>query len=229
MTASKRQVTHDDMAIQKDDKTIQRAVEEELDWTPDVNATHIGVSVDGGRVTLSGAVDSIAERTAATKAAYRVDGVTGVEDDIAVRRDPASNADIDIQHSVDRILEWTSGVPSTVTAKVHDRKVVLTGQADWNYQRVAAAKAAGRVLGVVSVDNQVTLQRRPSAGDTAERIKNAFVWNATLDANTITVTVSGNTVTLTGSVHSWAEKKQAVLTAWSSPNVAEVIDDIIVL
>lgn len=222
MTASKQHVT-------RDDKAIRKAVEEELDWTPDVNATHIGVSVDGGRVTLSGAVDSIAERTAATKAALRVEGVSGVEDDIAVRRDPGSNADADIQHSVDRILEWTSGVPSTVKAKVHDRKVVLTGQADWNYQRVAAAKAAGRVFGVESVDNQITLKRRPSADDTAERIRNAFVRNATLDANTITVTVTGNTVRLSGSVHSWAEKKQAALTAWSSPNVTEVIDDIIIV
>lgn len=222
MTASNPRLT-------QDDKAIREAVEEELDWTPEVNAAHIGVSVDGGRVMLSGQVDSIAEQTAATKAALRVNGVKAVEDDLAVRRDPGSYADEDIQHSVDRILEWTSGVPSTVKATVNQRKVVLTGQADWNYQRVAAAKAVGRVFGVVSVDNRITLKRRPTADDTAERIKNAFVRNATLDANTITVSVSGSEVTLTGTVHSWAEKKQAGLAAWSSPNVTNVRNEITVV
>lgn len=222
MTATKQDITHDD-------KAIREAVEAELDWTPEVNAAHIGVSVDGGRVMLSGLVDSIAEQTAAAKAAFRVNGVTGVENDLAVRRDPGSYADADIQQSVDRILEWTSGVPSSIKATVHQRTVVLTGEADWNYQRVAAGKAVGRVFGVEHVDNRITLKRRPSADDTAERIKNAFVRNATLDANTITVKVNGSEVTLSGTVHSWAEKKQAGLTAWSSPNVTDVKNDIIVV
>jgi osmotically-inducible protein OsmY len=221
MTASKQPT--------REDKEIQAAVEEELDWTPEVNAAHIGVSVDGGRVMLSGKVDSIAEQTAATKAALRVNGVIGIEDDLAVRHDPNSYADSDIQHSVDRILEWTSGVPSSIKATVHERKVVLTGQADWNYQRVAAAKAVGRVFGVVSVENRVTLKRRPTADDTAERIRNALVRNATLDSNTITVSLSGSEVTLTGAVHSWAEKKQAGLAAWSSPNVTDVKNEITVI
>ncbi|SFN54491.1 BON domain-containing protein [Mycetocola miduiensis] len=213
----------------RNDKTIQAAVEEELEWTPEVNAAHIGVAVTDGRVMLSGQVDSVVEQSAAIKAALRISGVTGVEDDLAVRHHTDSTTDADIQQTVDRVLEWTSGVPSSIKAKVHDRKVVLTGQADWNYQRLAAGKAVERVFAVLSVDNQITLRRRPSADDTAERIKNAFVRNATLDANTITVSVSGSEVTLSGSVHSWAEKKQAGLAAWASPNVTDVKNEITVV
>jgi osmotically-inducible protein OsmY len=212
----------------RDDRGIRAAVEEELDWTPEVNAAHIGVSVDHGRVLLSGQVDSIAEQGAARRAALRVSGVTGVEDDLTIHRHPESYADPDIQHSVDRILEWTAGIPDSIKARVQRRSVVLTGQVDWNYQRVAAAKAVERVFGVVSVDNRITLKRRPTADDTAERIRNALVRNATVDANTITVVVSGSEVTLSGAVRSWAEKKQAGLAAWSSPNVTEVRNEITV-
>ena len=59
----------------KTDTQIQQDVIAELKWEPKVNATHIGVEVKNGVVTLSGHVDSFAEKWHAEQAAKRVEGV----------------------------------------------------------------------------------------------------------------------------------------------------------
>lgn len=80
--------------------------------------------------------------------------------------------------------------------------------------------------GVHRVDNRVTLRARPSASDAKERISNALVRNAQLDANHIVVTVIGNSVTLSGHVRSWAEKEQAGRAAWASPHITDVQNNV---
>jgi len=213
------------MDIQKKhlDNTIQDAVRDELDWTPEVNAAHIGVSAVNGAVTLSGEVDSYSERIAAKDAALRVEGVTAVADDITVNHKGKGKSDTDVAEAVANALAWTAVLtPGTVQAEVSNHVVVLSGTVDWNYQRQAARRAVEHIAGVSFVDSRIRLARRPSAADTAERIKNALVRNVEIDSAAITVTLDGTEVHLGGSVRSWAEKKQAEQAAWASPNVTEV-------
>ena len=49
----------------KEDLQLQQRVIDELEFEPSVNAAHVGVSVRGGIVTLSGHVDSFVEKFAA--------------------------------------------------------------------------------------------------------------------------------------------------------------------
>lgn len=211
------------------DHDIQTAVQDELEWTPDVDAAGIGVAVEAGTVSLSGEVDSYAEQVAAARAALRVRGVTAVVDNLAVHpKNGWSVTETDIAKEVQRALKWASTVPDTVKAKIKEHAVILTGQASWDFQRRAAKRAVQYLSGVYSVDNRITLTARPSADDTEERIKKALTRNAQLDANTIDATVSGNRVILTGTVRSWAEKQQAGQAAWASPHVTDVDNRIVV-
>jgi osmotically-inducible protein OsmY len=205
-------------------KHIQQDVEDELNWTPSVDSAAIGVSVIDGIVTLSGEVKTFSERLAAKKAALRVRGVDTVADEIKVAVVAASeHSDTEIARSVKHVLEWNADVPrDAVTTEVRDGWVTLTGTVDWDYQREAATRAVAAITGVRFVDNQLTLTRRVSATDAAERIKNAFVRNAQVDAKAITITISGTTATLTGTVRSWNEKSQAATSAWASPHVTAV-------
>ena len=50
-----------------DDLSLRDHVLSELEFEPSVNASHIGVAVDDGVVTLSGHVGSYAEKLAAEK------------------------------------------------------------------------------------------------------------------------------------------------------------------
>jgi osmotically-inducible protein OsmY len=208
------------------DQHIQTAVEAELRWTPDVEASHIGVSVENQAVTLSGPVGSFPERMAARRAALRVRGVSAVADNLTVHYAGAPVTDTDLAESVGRFLETTTVLPrGAVKASVSNHLVTLTGSVPWNYQRTAAERAVGGIAGVTHVENHITLTQ-PSAPVVAESIKDALARNAALEAQQINVFVDGDEVTLTGHLASWNEKKQAGLTAWSSPGVRRVNNEI---
>lgn len=209
------------------DLDIQTDVQDELSWSPDIDAASIGVAVTSGTVQLSGEVDTYSEKIAAEKAALRVRGVRAIVSKITVR--PPAGAPIstnEIAKEVDRALEWAVNVPETVKAEVNGRVVTLVGEVDWDFQRAAARRAVHALRGIDTVNDKMTLRVRPSAPNTEQRIKQAIERSAVLDANTIHVAVSGNTVTLTGSVGSWTEKQQASRTAWASPHVMDVRNEI---
>ncbi len=211
------------------DHDIQTSVQDELEWTPDVDAAGIGVAVEDGAVTLSGEVDDYAEKLAAKRAALRVRGVSAVVNDLTVHPKGATTvSETDIAKEVERALKWATNVPDTVKAEITGHNVTLTGQVQWDFQRQAAKRAVRYLRGVYTVNNMITLTARPSATDAKERITNALVRNAQLDANHITVTVVGNKATLTGHVRSWAEKEQAGFAAWASPHVTDVANNLVV-
>lgn len=211
------------------DRSIKAAVQDELAWTPDVDADGVGVAVEDGAVSLAGEVDSYPERLAATRAALRVRGVNAVVDNLAIHPDSRfSVSETDIAKEVAHALKWSAKVPDTVKAKIHGHHVTLTGQVQWDFQRNTAVRAVQHLRGVTSVDNRITLSSRPSAADAEHRIKDAFQRNAQLDADNVNATISGNSVTLTGTVWSWAEKRQAEKAAWASPHVTHVNNQIVV-
>lgn len=205
------------------DLDVQSLVYDELQWTPEVDAAGIGVAVDEGAVTLSGEVESYAERLAANRAAFRVRGVRAVVDNITVH--PKGGwpvTETDVAKNVEHALQTASNVPDAVHAQVNEHIVTLTGEVEWDYQRRAARRAVQFLTGVYTVRDEITLSSRPASLDTQERIGRALVRNAQLDARGINVTAAGNKVTLTGTVRSAAERLQAEQAAWASPHVTEV-------
>jgi osmotically-inducible protein OsmY len=213
---------------EEDDLTIKEDVEEELLWIPEVDPARIGVSVHDGIVTLSGEVGTFAERIAATEAAMSVRGVVSVADDLVVElAGEAEHSDPHIARAVLDALAHDSTIPAdAVAVEVRDGVVTLKGVVGWNHQREAARRAVEHLPGVKFLDSRIELSRRPSASDTEERIRKAIVRNAQLDASHIHVAIDGTVATLTGTVRSWAEKRQASLSAWRSPHVTAVHNDI---
>jgi osmotically-inducible protein OsmY len=212
-----------------EDLKTRHDVQSELGWLPGVKAAHIGVAVDGGVVTLSGEVASLSERFTVVMAAQRVAGVRAVNDELRVRPSTGEPEGLELAKAVNDVLRWTSGIPyDRLHLEVQGHTVMLTGLVDWDYQRTAAAKAARRIDGVHVVENRIQLTGRPDAHDAAHRVREAIIRNAALDARKIAVTVDGTELTLTGTVRSWIEKHQAELSAWASPNVTNVHNELVV-
>lgn len=217
------------VAPTRTDLTLKAAVQAELDWTPEVEASGISVNVLHSVVTLSGDVQDYAELYAAKSAARRVRGVSTLVNDLLVHTSSGENVtEADIVREARHALAWKIDVPSTVCAEVTGHAVTLSGEVRWNFQRVAAIRAIQYLPGVHSVDNQITLGARTPAAAAEERVTNALVRSAQIDAEHVTVSMTETKATLTGHVRSLAEKRQAGLATWSSPDVTEVDNRLVV-
>lgn len=193
----------------------------QLEWDPEVDAGAVGVTAKGGVVTLTGFIDTYSGKLAAERAAKRVRGVRVVANDIEVRLRLA-RTDADIASDVIRALELYGTIPSTVQAALHNGHVTLTGKVDWLYQQRDAEKAVRHIRGVRGVANHIAVAPRAVERDVRHRIVEALHRNANIDARHITVTVTGDTATLTGAVGSWLQRESAERAAADAPGITRV-------
>jgi osmotically-inducible protein OsmY len=212
----------------KSDSQLKKDVESELEWDPSLDATHVGVAVKDGVVTLSGHLDSFAEKFAAERAVQRVQGVKALAVELDVRLGAGSKrTDGEIAAAAESALKWHTLVPEDrVKVMVEKGWITLSGEVDWEYQRNHAFKAVRSLHGVVGVSNNITLKPQVTPANLSARIQQALQRQAEREAKGIEVMVSGHTVTLRGRVHSWAERTAAQGAAWSAPGITSVINEL---
>ncbi len=212
----------------KSDATLQKEIIAELSWEPTINAERIGVEVQDGIVTLAGQVDNFAEKWHAESATRRVTGVKALV--IAIEVNLPGNcirSDIDIARSAENALEFSILLAKeSVKVMLENGWITLTGEVDWAYQRDIAAETVRYLPGVTGLSNQIVIAPKVSLSAVKSDIEAALKRRATSDAQKIVVDVHGAEVTLTGVVHSWAERDLAKQSAWSTPGVKNVIDNI---
>jgi osmotically-inducible protein OsmY len=176
-------------------------------------------------VTLTGWADSLIKKWAAEEAALRVRGVKAVANDIEVRLPAlAERTDADIAEAALHALKWDAFVPEdSVKVKVSNGWVTLEGEVEYQYQRNDAEWAVRRLTGVRGVTNLIKVRpQAASPSNLKQKIEEALVRSAEMDAHRITVDVDGSKVILGGTVRSWAERQLAERVAWSAPGVTAV-------
>jgi osmotically-inducible protein OsmY len=209
-----------------DDKALRQNIIDELDFEPSINAANIGVAVEKGVVTLTGHVESYAEKIAAERAVERVRGVRAVAQEIEVRyAGHQRRADDEIaQRSLD-IINWSVQVPSdSIKVEVEHGWITLRGTVEWQYQKRAAESAVRRLSGVRGVSNLIEIKPHLAASDVRQKIMNALKRNAEVDADNIRVVVDNDKVILEGTVKARYERNLAERAAWSAPGVKDVED-----
>jgi osmotically-inducible protein OsmY len=209
----------------KTEVELQADVSDELFWEPRVDPEEIAVYVERGQVTLRGTVGSLGAKLAAEKAAQRVDGVRGVQDELEVklltehRRD-----DAELRGSVLKALSLNVFVPSDVDATVSDGVVTLTGAVNHRHQRDEAARTTRNLRGVTGIHDEIEVRNPGMAADVSERLDKAFKRSAQIDASDVHIDALDGTVTLSGTVKTWAEHDAALDAAWAAPGVKDVKD-----
>ena len=214
--------------MKKTDGELQRDVMEELQFEPSIDAAEIGVAVEGGVVTLSGAVKSYFEKWTAERAAERVAGVRAVANELEVRLPGADErTDADIAAAAINAMKWNTLIPADrIEVAVDKGWVTLKGEAACQYQKVAAENAVGNLVGVTGVSNLITVKPTVISAEVKKNIEKALQRMAQVDAQRISVETSDGKVVLKGEVRSWAEREEAEKAAWRAPGVRQVEDQI---
>lgn len=212
----------------KTDAQLKKDVSAELEWEPSIDSAHVGVAVNDGVVTLSGHVDTFAEKHAIERAVGRVQGVKAVAIELDVKLEPGhKRSDSEIAAAIESALLWHSLVPDDrIRVKVEKGWVTLSGELDWDYQRQNAEQTVRPLMGVVGVSNAITLKPRASPANVSQRIRDALTRHAEREAKHIRGEVREGEVCLTGKVDSWAERAAAFGAAWAAPGVTSVVNDI---
>ncbi len=181
-------------------------------------------------VTLSGHVNSYAQKVTAERTVKAMKGVRGLAEEIEVRLNKLEGtADDTIASRALNIIAWSSDANvEGIKVTVQKGTVTLEGQLDWQYQKEVIEQAVWRLSGVVGVHNRITLKARADAVDIKRHIEDALKRSAEIQAEGIRVTVNGGVVKLEGKVHLLREREVVERAAWSVPGVSKVEDYLLI-
>jgi osmotically-inducible protein OsmY len=114
-----------------------------------------------------------------------------------------------------------------VEATAYEGNVELTGIVKHGPQRAAAELAVAGLAGVRNVRDDIEIGYDADPADVALLVQDALDRYALVaDDSDVGVYTSGNTVTLTGHVRTWAEHDAVIGAAWMASGVSDVRDDL---
>lgn len=212
----------------KNNQELQTDVQNAIKWEPLLHAAEIGVIVNDGVVSLIGVVDSYAKKMEAENAAKRVNGVKALIEKIEVKfPNRWAKTDTEVANEALIALKANYSIPQDkVKIKVEKGWITIEGQLPWNYQSEAATYAVSYLTGVKGVTNNIKIKSEIQDEIEKQEVEKAIARSSTIDDNTVAVSVSGTTVTLTGIVNSWYQKEEAGRIAWKTLGIWNVKNEL---
>jgi osmotically-inducible protein OsmY len=192
------------------DPSVSAWVREAFDLDPRVASGDIGIDTTDGVVTLSGTASNLVEKRYAKLEAGKIDGVTGVIDEIAVA--PSDRSDKDLEKDLEnRLARSPHADLRELTVSVSGGEVTLRGNVSSWALREQAEMLSSEVRGVRSVMNElnVELGRNPSDDAKRDAIVAALDRDVYLVGLPIEVTVENGRATLDGTVGNAYERQRA--------------------
>lgn len=219
----------------RSDSAVRTDILSALAVDPATDSWEIGVSVQNGKATLTGSVDSYAERELAATVTRGVKGVREVVNNMTVDY-TSDRRDDEIKADIQQRLQWDVRIDDAlIDVQIRDGKVTLSGTVGSAYERSLAAGDAW-VSGVTAVDDDELkvewwarddMQRKSAwANMTDEEIRDAivdaFLYDPRVMSFNPTVTVDNGAVTLTGTVDNLKAKRAAAQVAEDTVGVWRV-------
>jgi osmotically-inducible protein OsmY len=214
----------------KTNESLQKDVEDAIRWDPLMNGYEIIVFAKDGIVTLAGIVDSYTRKLVAEDIAKNIVGVISVIEKIEIQfNNTDKRKDKEILHEIVNIFKCNRKVLNNkLNVKVEEGWVTLEGEVHWNYQKEAAKKIVGKIVGVKGITSNITI--KIDSGEKIEKmdIERALILNCSIDSHHIKVKVSGHRIALRGTVRSLYLKDEAARIAWNAPGVSSIDNDLVI-
>jgi osmotically-inducible protein OsmY len=188
---------------------------------PDVCADCIKVHTANGLVRLEGTVDTLFQKAVAEEVALGIEGVSGVQNDIAI------SADIDIS---DRVLqravddEFASAGMTTIGARVEGGTAVLIGSVKNVAEESRAIETAERVSGLRGVISNLHVGEEQGINDLnlAATVLKAISDNPDISPMNLQVRADEGFVVVSGEVPERKQIRLVTETVEGVPGVKEV-------
>ena len=166
----------------------------------------------------------------AAAAARRVGGVTKLQNHLEVVLPPGDyRDDATLTTTANNALTLNIAVPDGVEATAGNGNLTLTGTVRYGTERTAAEQAVTYLTGVRNVTDDIAVSTDADPADVTLDVQDALDRCALIpDDSDVAVDTSGNTVTLTGHVRTWAEHDAVIDAAWMPAGVYDVRDDLYV-
>jgi osmotically-inducible protein OsmY len=224
-----------DFKTERPDSEIRNDIIKALQWNIMVRDGLIDVKVTNGNVELSGVVGSASEK----RNAYFTSIVAGVRsidhsglevrwwaNDKNLRKNKyPARTDQEIENSIEDAILYDPRVFSFEIKPESDNGwVTLRGEVDNLKAKLVAEKIAEHTTGVIGVTNRIKVkdgETFPSDREIEAGIYSALQNNATTESTDISVDVKNGTATLSGTVDSYLEKKEA---EWVASDIKGVTD-----
>lgn len=130
-------------------------IQSKLDHTKLDKHGSVHVDVAGGVATLTGTVDNLGSKLDAENAARKTRGVTQVIDNIQVRAEGVSDAQILEQARHEIVMYFAYGIFDNVELAVHNGTLTVTGQVTQPFKRSDMGRILERVKGVAFLQNNL--------------------------------------------------------------------------
>lgn len=162
------------------DAALRDDVLKQIRSNPLIASRDIAANAGDSLVTLTGFVDTYAEKYAAEKAAQSVYGVAAIANDIAVK--PLDGqTDPEIARDIIHAMKMDAAVPDDrITVIVTDGIVRLNGTVERDFQRRAAEACVRNISGVSGILNTLSLEVGTDPADMPGGIKEGLFRSADL-------------------------------------------------
>jgi osmotically-inducible protein OsmY len=209
-------------------KDTRMAVEDEPVFDPLVDTSDIRVENLGGDVALNGSVPSYPQYLEAAEAARRVAGVISVHNHLEVLLPPVDyRDDAALTANANNSLTLNITVPGTVEAVAHNGTIELSGSVRYGSERAEAEATVAGLTGVRNVKDDIQISWDADPVDVTIAVHDALDRYALIpDDSDVVVDTTGNAVTLTGHVRTWAEHDAVLDATWMTPAVYDVYDNL---
>lgn len=200
------------MTNESSDANIRRAILVALEGDERISSQPVGVQVRGGRVILSGQVQSFRRKLAAHELAAEVAGEAAIENRLEVSI-PEIPADEEIADEIRALLERDERlVTHALVVEVRAGRVTLSGSVANEGERALVEDIALQACGAREVVNQLAIGRaaRIESVVVALELEHELATDPRLCGCQLSVAISGDVAVLAGTAGSQTQVEAAV-------------------